>query len=97
MESRGRSYGSLLAPAFIAAVALLGCVHRHSTPEWLCREAAVRYARTNLDLKEVRVGHVVALDGHFAVWVLELPETPGGFVIIDVSRTGEILGVRPGK
>jgi hypothetical protein len=62
----------------------------------LAASAAKREAERGFGWKQSRVEYVTREGDRWKVMIWRVPETPGGFVVFEISEDGKILGCQPG-
>ena len=80
----------------ILILGVAGCRTAPTAEPWQAT-VAKSYVRERFGTKKLEVGPMKAFEGYTSVWLWQLPKAPGGFVIIDVSNSGDVIGWHPGR
>jgi hypothetical protein len=73
-----------------------GCVSAPVSEAWQ-ETVAKNYARQKFGLKKVRVQSITDNGEYFSVWLWQIPEYAGAFVVIEISKEGKVIGWQPGR
>lgn len=82
---------------FMQAAPSAGNQHLRPITKAQAEEIALKEASKVWKDKHLEIVSIGHLDQHWSVDVYWKPLTPGGFVTIEISETGEVIRVMPGE